>query len=39
MDAKDAAMKRVMSYLFTGLIVTTVGIIFLANSVASTGIS
>jgi hypothetical protein len=34
MDAKDAAMKRVMSYLFTGLIATTVGIIFLANSVA-----
>jgi len=34
MDAKDAAMKRVMSYLFAGLIATTVGIIFLANSVA-----
>ena len=31
MESADVAMKRVMSYLFTGLIGTTVGFIFLAN--------
>ena len=33
METTDAAMKRVMSYLFTGLIGTSVGIIFLANMI------
>jgi hypothetical protein len=33
MKTTDAAMKRVMGFLFTGLIGTTLGIIFLANSI------
>jgi hypothetical protein len=33
MDTGDAAMKRVMGYLFTGLIGTTAGFIFLANTI------
>jgi hypothetical protein len=33
METTDAAMKRVMSYLFTGLIGTTLGVIFLANMI------
>jgi hypothetical protein len=33
METTDASMKRVMSYLFTGLIGTTLGVIFLANMI------
>jgi hypothetical protein len=33
METTDAAMKRVMSYLFTGLIGTTLGVIVLANMI------
>ena len=33
MDAADSAMKRVMYVLFGGLIVTTVGFIYLANTI------
>lgn len=33
MDTTDIAMKRVMSYLFTGLIGTTLGFIFLVNMI------
>ncbi len=33
MDTTDASMKRVMSYLFTGLIAISLGIIFLANMI------
>ena len=32
METADAAMKRVMGYLFTGLIGTAVAFIFLANT-------
>jgi hypothetical protein len=34
METTDAAMKRVMTYLFTGLIGTTVGVIYLASVIA-----
>jgi hypothetical protein len=34
MKTTDAAMKRVMGFLFSGLIATTLGIIFVANSIA-----
>jgi hypothetical protein len=33
METTDAAMKRIMSYLFTGLIGTTLGVIVLANMI------
>lgn len=33
METTDAVMKRVMSYLFTGLIGTTVGVFVLANMI------
>jgi hypothetical protein len=33
METTDESMKRVMSYLFTGLIATSLGIIFLANMI------
>jgi len=33
METTDLAMKRVMSYLFTGLIGTTLGFIFLVNMI------
>ena len=35
METADASMKRVMSYLFTGLIGTTVGFIMLANMIVT----
>jgi hypothetical protein len=31
METTDISMKRVMSYLFGGLIVTTLGFIYLVN--------
>ena len=31
METTDAAMKRVMTYLFTGLMATFLGIMYLAN--------
>ncbi|GMR01570.1 MAG: hypothetical protein BMS9Abin19_0969 [Gammaproteobacteria bacterium] len=34
MDNADAGMKRVMTYLFTGLLGVFVSIIYLANSIA-----
>ena len=34
MQTSDSAMKTVMSSLFTGLIVATVGIMYLANTIA-----
>jgi hypothetical protein len=33
METTDVIMKRVMSYLFTGLIGTSLGIMFLANMI------
>jgi|GEM_PF-2470068 len=33
MEAADVAMKRVMTYLFTGMVGTTLGFIFLANMI------
>ncbi len=33
METTDALMKRVMSYLFTGLIGITLGVFFLANMI------
>jgi hypothetical protein len=33
METTDAAMKRVMSYLFTGLVGTTAGVFYLANMI------
>ena len=33
MESADAAMKRVMYILFAGLIGTTVGFIYLANTI------
>jgi hypothetical protein len=34
MTTTDATMKRVMGFLFSGLIVTTLAIIFTVNSIA-----
>ena len=34
MQTSDTVMKRVMSYLFSGLVGTTVGFMYLANTIA-----
>ena len=33
METTDATMKRVMSYLFTGLIGAAIGVFYLANMI------